>query len=253
MRWALALLLLLSSALAVEYLDHEIEVVIGQDFSAQITEVYQLKLNQSELDAFNATLSGNPSVQDLINLGTGPSFKKPVYNHHVSYILSESGFAQVTLQYSADVMEKVAFVGNKEIIGITGEETVFQGDKFVLPFRPTTQITIRFPESLRLYGEPEPIPTEKRLLAEVPGYGGKFYEYTWKGPFSADRFKLLFEREKSIQSQLSLQSIWDELRYRFGNPLYLVATIIIIALIIIYRHQIIELLREAFGEEPTEE
>ncbi len=250
----LVLLAFLSLALGVEYLDHEMEITISPDWSAQITEVYQVKLNQTEMEKFNTTLSSNPSIQDLIGLGSGPSFKEPVSDYHLSYVVSQSGFAQINLQYSAAILETISYMGNKEIIGIVGDTMVFQqGSKFVLPFRPTTQITIRFPESLKLYEEPEPLPTEKRVLAELPGYKQKFYEYTWKGPFSSDRFKLLFEKEKTIQSQLSLGSIWDELRYRFGNPLYLIAVVILLILVVIYRKQLAELVKEAFGEEPTEE
>ncbi len=248
----LVLMFLVSGVLAVEYIAHDVTVLIPYSGDIRITEVYQVKLNSTEKTTWENILS-NATVNDLISLGTGPSFTVPIKDYHVSYVMGSGGFAQITLQYTTDsLLHKVEDKGTSEVLELVGADTVFQKDgKFELPLRPATQLTIQFPRGYKLADIPQPNPTEQRVIAQLPGYLGEFYEYTWRGPLSSEGFKLVFERDKPIQTQFSLQGLIEDLKYRFGNPLYAAAAVIVIVLAFWYRKQIIELLKEAFAEEPV--
>ncbi len=240
---------------AVDYIAHDVTLLIPPMGSPVVNEVYQIKLNSTEKDQFVNDFSSNVTLDKLVSWGTGPSFKVDVKKYQVSYVLGKAGFAQVNLQYTSDnLIHKVKDLGNTEVIAVDGEDTVFYNDGvFALPMKPATQLMIQFPKSYRLAEPPQPRPTEERVLASVPGYLGQFYEYMWRGPISSDGFEIKFVRTKIMQNQFTLEGLFEEIKYRFGNPLYVVATLIILALVYIYRKPIIELLREVFAEETASE
>ncbi len=243
---------LIQASYAVDYIAHDIDVLIPPFGTPVVNEVYQIKLNTTEKAKFTSDFSGNVSLEKLISWGTGPSFKVDIPKYHVSYVLGDSGFAQVNLQYTSDeILHKLKDLGNTEIVSIEGKDMVFYNNgKFVLPMKPATQLTIQFPKGYRLADTPQPTPSEQRVLANIPGYLGEFYEYMWRGPLSSTNFRLSFIRTKDMQKPFTLEGIMDDLKYRFGNPLYAVATLIILVLVFIYRKQIMDLIREVFAEEP---
>ncbi len=244
-------MLLLGFSLGVEFISHDMTVLIPPDGSPVITEDYQIKLGQNETSRFLEVMnSSDPS--SLAEFGTGPSFKVPIQDFHSSYVLGESGFARVTIQYRADVLNKIEDKGATEVVKLDGSDTVFQKEKFELPWKPTTQITIQFPRAYRLASIPQPRPSLQRI-AMIPGYPGQFNEYVWRGPLTSDKFVLELERPKSVQKQFSLPGLLDELKYSLMNPVYLITIGIVLALAVIYRKALIDLLKEVFAEEPASE
>ncbi len=248
----LGFVLVSSLGFSVEYIAHDITLLIPAMGTPTVSEVYQIGLNSTEKKVFSRDFSSNITLSKLISWGTGPSFKVDITKYHVSYVLGEGGFAQVNLQYTAkNLLHKLKDLGNSEVIAVEGKDMVFyHNGSFVLPMKPVTQLMIQFPKSYRIEGMPQPRPDEERVLASIPGYLGEFYEYTWRGPLSSSGFEIKFIRPKLIQNQFTWAGMWEDLKYRFGNPLYLAAIIIIIILIYIYRRQIIDLLKEVFAEEP---
>jgi hypothetical protein len=75
------------------------------------------------------------------------------------------------------------------------------------------------------------------------------YEWSYKAPFTSGKFQVLYEKEIPLQSQLSLGTIMSEMRDKFGDPLYFVAGIVLLGIIIIYRNGIAALLGESFTGE----
>ncbi len=244
------IVLMFQLVLSVEYISHDMTILITPNKTPSIVENYQIKLDQNEIQQFREIMN-NSSASELAKFGTGPSFKVAISNFHSSYKLGESGFAEVTLQYEANILHKIADNGPTEVVEITGSDTVFQGKTFTLPWKPTTQISIQFPKAYRLVVQPRPQPTLNRVIANLPGYSGEFYEYVWKGPLTSDKFVVEFERPKAMQRQFSLMGIITEFEYSLENPLYLLVIIIFLGLIVIYRKALVDLFKEIFAEEPA--
>jgi len=254
--WPIVLLLILSSASALQIYGHDIQIRIEENDTAQIEEVYRLKFEtpeekqglkdifaQPELDT---SLLGQYGLQRAISEGVSDEKGQP--------LIGESDFADVKVSYTAEnLVEMVQETGKKQLMEIQGNKFSFwDGEKFTLPYETPTDLKIFIPSKYELK-ELKPIPYENR----TEEYQGERYQelnWNYKGPVIKSDFYVRYEKELTISSMFSIENFLREIQTRYlTNPVYVIAAIIVIIMIIWYRKEFGMMITETFSGEPEHE
>lgn len=252
----LGLLLIFSTGLSVRINEHEIKIVVHEDGSAYVEEEYVIRLNTSEMIELNNTIHSQFSPKDFEKFGITKTIVLKTTNENVIPSLTKSNIAFITLQYTVPkITTVVENKGRKEVLAITEEAfSLYDNNKMVLPYDPPTDLRILVPLKLATSSEITP-PPYSITTVEVDDEKYKEYEWNHKRPFQAEKFRVSFEKEVTLGSRLSINVLLQEIGETFSaNPVYLIASVIIIIVIIWYRKGIVKLVSEAFvGEAVPEE
>ncbi|MCK4328120.1 MAG: hypothetical protein KAW41_06695 [Candidatus Diapherotrites archaeon] len=253
MKRVLALLLIISTCLAAQVIDHEIRIGLHEDGSAYVEQEYFLRLDSGEGKEFEALVKDGASFPDLGAYGISKVITYETTDENVVMELTQSDFGVVVLQYTVpEVVEAVEKVGKQELTGITENAfTFFDGSTISLPYDPPTTLKIGMPITLRLAREVTPPAYSTAPGLDASGQKVTYYEWNYKKPFTSGKFRVLYEKEIPLQSQLSLRSITSEIREKYGNPVYMIAGLILLAMVVWYRKEIGILLSESFMGEPV--
>jgi len=255
MKRVLALLVLLSTCLAAQVISHEIRISLHDDGSAYVEQEYLVRLVGTDKAAFTQLLKTKPGFSDLAPYSIAKVIAYPSQDENVVVEMTGSDFGVVTLQYSIPkIVESVEQVGKQQLAGITAQAfTFYDGTTITLPYDPPTTLKIAMPNTLRLAREVTPPAYSVTEGFDSTGQKVTNYEWNYRKPFTTNKFQVLYEKEVPLQSQLSLSAITQEIRDKYGNPVYLLAALILIVIGIWYRSEISMLLTESFGGEITME
>ena len=253
MRCVLLLLLLLSASLAAQVIDHEIRIGLHEDGSAYVEQEYLLRVGGDEEKSFESLIRDGASFPDLGQYGISKVITYPSADENVVMELTQSDFAVVVLQYTVpEIVEGVEKIGKQELTGITQNAfSFYNGQTIALPYDPPTTLVISMPNTLRLAREVTPPAYSTSNGLDSSGQKVTYYEWNYKKPFTSSKFEVLYEKEIPLQSQLSLRGITSEIREKYGNPVYLIAGVILLAIGVWYRKEIALLLSESFTGEPV--
>jgi hypothetical protein len=248
-RALLALLLLAAFAAAVTVTSHDIEITLKADGSGYVVEDFLVRLTNGDKDSFKAALAaGTPET-----VGLKPVITKEHGEINIIPRITESDIASVTFQYNVpQIVDSVGKRGKQELVGITEKAfSFYDGKTMQLPYEPPTTLAISVPQDFKLADNP--IPSTEPPVRELGVDGKQYLKYTWTylKPFNTNQFRVLYEQEISIQSQLSLGSLLDNFRNSYGNPLYLVAAAILVLILLCYRKEVVIVVKEAFAGEPV--
>ena len=253
MKRLLLLLVLISTCLAAQVIDHDIRIALHEDGSAYVEQEYLLRLDDAEKNAFEGLIASGASFPDLAAYGISKVITYDSDDENVVMELTQSDFGVVVLQYKVpEIVEVVEKVGKQELTGITENAFMFyDGGTISLPYDPPTTLTIAMPSTLRLAREVTPPAYSSMDGLDGTGQKVTYYEWNYKKPFTASVFRVLYEKEIPLQSQLSLRQITEEIREKYGNPVYLIAGMILAVIVVWYRKELGLLLSESFSGEPT--
>ena len=255
MKRLLAILLLLSVAMAAQVINHEIRINLQDDGSAYVEQEYLLRLAPADKPAFESLIANGAKFGDLAPYGIGKVITYPSTDENVVIELTKSDFGVVVLQYTVgEIVEPVEKVGKQELTGITEKAfTFYDGKTISLPYDPPTTLKIGIPLTLKLAREVTPPAYSVTTGFDANGKKITYYVWNYKKPFTSGKFRVLYEKEVSLQSQLSLRSLTTEFKDKYGNPAYLIAGAILLGIVIWYRKELSMLITESFGGEPTME
>ncbi len=253
MKKLLVLLLLLGTCMAAQVINHEIRIRLQDDGSAYVEQEYLLRLAPEDKPAFESLVASGAKFSDLAPYGISKAITYPSTDENVVIELTKSDFGVVVLQYTVGkIVEPVEKVGKQELTGITEKAFAFYDGKTIsLPYDPPTTLKIAIPSTLRLAREVTPPAYSVTTGFDTSGKRVTYYEWNYKKPFTSSKFRVLYKKEVSLQSQLSLRSLTAEFRKEYGNPIYLIAGAILLGIAFWYRKEISLLITESFGGEPT--
>lgn len=252
MRALLALALLLSAGLAAEVLSHDISITLRDDGSGYVEQRYLLRLTDQDKRAFEGFVKEGAGFEQLKLYGLTKAIAYESQDENVAIELTQSDFGSVILQYIVlDMVETVESIGRQELTGVTEKAfTFYDGSTIALPYDPPTVLRISVPSTLKIAREVTPPAYATTSAYDASGDRVTTYEWSYKAPFTSSKFQVLYEKEVALQSQLSLGTIMTEMRDKFGDPLYFVAGIVLLGIIVVYRKEIGALLGESFTGEP---
>jgi len=248
-RALLSLLLLAALAAAVTVTSHDIEITLKADGSGYVVEDFLVRLANGDKDSFEAALAaGKPETASLKPVITKEHGEINIIPH-----ITESDIAAVTFQYNVpQIVDSVGKRGKQELVGITERAfSFYDGKTMQLPYEPPTTLSISVPQDIQL--AENPVPPTDAPIKELGVDGKQYLKYTWTylKPFNTNQFRVLYEQELSIQSQLSFGSLLDNFRNSYGNPMYLVAAAILVLILLWYRKEVAIVVKGAFAGEPV--
>lgn len=246
-------LLLFSSAFAVQIVNHDIKITIKEDGPSEVIEEYLLRITlDEEKTEFERLLKESTSFEEWKEFGPEKTIN---YGHTSLDIFAEftkSDFAVVTFKYEVTgLVESIEKIGKQEIVGITERSFGFyDGERIELPYDPPTTLSVLVPSTKEIV---EVEPPNFVTTIEIGVDGTQYYRYEWdyRKPFNSDTFRVVYSEKLTLQSQLSIEVIMNDIQRKLGNPINLAAAIIVLAVIIWYRKSISSVLSEAFAGEPT--
>jgi hypothetical protein len=248
--------MILPSALAMKITSHEIMIIMHVDKSGYVQERYTVRFDgEDERVEVSDLLKNGATIADLARYGVKQNILVEISKSTIVPEITQASTGIITLQYNTNVLVQSAeWRGKQEIIGITEKLfSFYDGSRIALPYDPPTDLTIKVPTSIKLAEEITPPPeTRKQELAD-DGTELNVYGWSYRHPFDTNKFRVVYEEERTIQSTLSLETILKQFSERFGNPFYVIAGVIILILAIWYRNQIISVVTESFAGEHMEE
>ena len=255
MKRIFVLMLLLGTVMAAQVINHEIRINLQDDGSAYVEQEYLLRLAPADKPAFETLIANGAKFSDLAPYGIGKVITYPSTDENVVIELTKSDFGVVVLQYTVGkIVEPVEKVGKQELTGITEKAfTFYDGKTISLPYDPPTTLKIGIPVVLRLAREVTPPAYSVTTGFDANGKKITYYVWNYKKPFTSAKFRVLYKKEVSLQSQLSFRSLTNEFRNKYGNPAYLIAGTILLGILVWYRKELLMLITESFGGEPTME
>lgn len=253
----LALLLILSSASAmIEVYDHSIHVFVNEDDSAYVEEVFRLRFdNAEEKQSLNEFFNEIPfSTSRLSEYGIYRVYTGEVTDEKGSKTVTDSDFGDISISYTiSQLPEIVEETGKKQLMGVKGEKFSFwDGNMFILPYEPPTSLKIYIPAKYKI-AEMSPEPYYETVVEKE---AVKFHELEWnyKKTFSVNDFHLYYEKEYTISSMFSLEILIREIQVKYlVNPVYIIAGIIVLAMLVWYRKELGLIISESFAGEPDHE
>lgn len=239
-----SIILFLAPAINARSLEsHFITVDLDVDGNANVQESYTIGLEAATNDftAFN-----NISAEAKNNVSVWQIFMKDINISllgSVSDLLITSSkqrnFGQVNLEYRIEGFAKLLEEkGRFTVWGITGDSFTFydvKNDIFSIPSKTT--LWIRFSKDYEII-ETKPLPSLGPYIEN-----NVVYRLGWIGPLISE-FSVKYRAEKGISESFDIMRLFD---FFVENPIYGVAALIIIALVIIYRKQIIGIISEGFA------
>ncbi len=252
MKRLLVLLVLLSTCLAAQIINHEITIALHEDGSAYVQQEYLLRLADQDKQTFDSLIKNGAEFPELTPYGINKVITYSSTDENVVIELTQSDFGVVTLQYTVpEIVEFIEQIGRQELAGITQNAfTYFDGSIISLPYDPPTVLIIGMPNTLRLAREVTPPAYSAHPGFDSTGQKVTYYEWNYRAPFTASKFQVLYEKEVPLQSQLSLSAITKEFRDKYGSPVYLIAGVILLSIFVLYRKNISILITESFSGEP---
>ncbi|MFC2174729.1 hypothetical protein ACFLQ2_02555 [archaeon] len=253
MKRLLVLLVLISTCLATQVIGHDISIGLHEDGSAYVEEEYLVRLASHEKTSFEALIARGASFEELTPYGISKVITYEAGDRNVVMELTQSDFGVVILQYTVpEIVEPVEKIGKQELTGITENAFIFfDGNTISLPYDPPTTLTIAMPITLRLAREVTPPAYSTTEGIDATGQKVTYYEWNYRKPFTSSKFEVLYEQEITLQSQLSLSKITEEMREKYGDPVYMIAGLVVLVMVIWYRKELGLLLSESFTGEPT--
>jgi hypothetical protein len=247
----IGVLLMLPLASALEIQSHYVEITADKEGAGSVREEYNIVFDDVETEgkAFNET--STDSVGEWAQFGIYKSILVDSGRIDIIPTLTKSSFARVTLTYSSPQLARplnaTGVAQPVELIGLTEREfRFFNGEKFALPFKPSTTITANLPKDVNVRRELMISPDSEYTKS---GEGVEYRVFTWKNPFESREFRLIYEKETSISNVFSAENIVKEVEERLGNPIYFVGALILIILVFLYRKELSLLVTEAFVTE----
>ena len=252
MKRIMAVLLLLSVAMAAQVINHDIKISLREDGSAYVEQEYLLRLVSGDKPEFENFIKTDANFRELAPYGIAKAVSYPSSEENIVVELTQSDFGVVILQYIIpEIVEPVEKIGKRELTGITENAfTFYDGVTISLPYDPPTTLLIGIPTTMRLATEVTPPAYSVTTGFDANGHKVTYYEWSYRKPFTSSKFRVLYEKEIPLQSQLSFKSMTEEFRGEIGNPIYILAGLIMLAIIILYRKEIWHLLTESFAGEP---
>jgi len=252
------LLLLLTPALGVKVVTHDIEITINPDDSGIVREKYMLEFNspedQDKQALIELTKKEGLRVDDLKNFGIEKSVILPSEEESIAPTITQADIAFIEIWYKIPLLAQVVEEkGGKEIKGVTEKIFSFydkEAKTISLPVKPLTTLTIKVPSSLKVIEE----------MVEPPQYhkedGKEYTIYRWSAseyPFTnAEKLRVVYEKDVPVKSRLSLSVILTEIVNKYlQNPVYLTIIVIVLILLVIYRKEAWALISEALAGEET--
>lgn len=241
------MVLLLSAVSAASITSHSITLTLNTEGGAYVQEEYLLRLNNEDLSLVEA------GTVDWPSFGVAKTVTKPSSDANIIPEVTQSDLVIVTLQYSVpEIIDSVERKGKQEVVGVTEKAfSFYDGSVISLPYDPPTELVIRVPSELSIAS---PVtPPAYSTSVEIDSDGEKYSVFSWnyRHPFSTEKFRVGYETEVSIQSQLSFRAFVEDVRERFGNPVYWLVAVIIVVIAVMYRKEIALLASEAFAGEPV--
>jgi hypothetical protein len=247
----MCVLVVLSTGFAKELADHTVVVNIDTDGNAHVSEKYTLQLNSSEYIEFEKI-----AKQTSTDLGIWQAFSPEIQMSVVGELVGLTASAStagagnfgnnVVLEYSiAGFSSKVDKVGRDSIFEISRTGFIFyleDIDKFIIPWK--TELQLKFDQSVAKTDVIEVIPSPSQG-SMVDGR----YTLFWYGSRIDNNFNVKYKVEESI-GEFDLASIMRSIYlFFYEDPVYAMAAIVILVLMMIYRKPIIGLILESFGGE----
>jgi hypothetical protein len=246
---------LIVSALAASVAEHNIRIVLKEEDKAQVVEEYWLMLpTEQDKNAFNQAMGKEGfTLEDWAGFQVKKTIVLETEKENIIPEKTSSNIGLVKVEYDVpEITETLeSITGRKETYGITENAFSFYdpGTQTIsFPQSPETELTILILEEVGEIKELTPEPYTRGI--EVID-GKQYNRYTWdyKHPFTASKFRVVFEREVAIQSRLSLENILEEIREKYVHPIYIPVIIILMAMMYWYRKELGMLLGEAFTGE----
>ncbi len=254
--WPIVLLLLLSTASALQVYGHDIQIRILENDSAYVEEIFRLKFETPEEKTGLKEIFAQPTIDTslLSQYGLNRAIVEDISNEDGQPPLGESDFADLKISYTAEMLSVlVEEKGKKQIREIPGNKFSFwDGTKFTFPYEIPTDLKILIPAKYSINSlQPEPYYSRTEEFEGV-----KYQEIDWnyKKPFSSNTFHVRYEKEVTISSMFSIETIIREFQTKYlTNPVYLIVAIIILIMIIWYRKELGMMVTESFAGEPEHE
>lgn len=253
------ILLLLTPCLAqdwsgqVDKVTHDVVITIMEDDTALVEEDFLIRINNETVkETLKTTLQKEAfNISELRPFGITPTIQLKSTQEEAINELTRSSTGRVMIRYRVELPEIQEEKGRKEIMAIRGEKfSFYKNGNFQLPYEPSTKLKIRIPTKYPIY-ETEPEPYQNNTYKE----GGIVYqEIVWSDmrPITTKDFHVYYEKEMSITSTLSFETLQKELTEYFENPVYLIVFLIVIVILIWYRNAIGFMIKEAFAGEPEQ-
>lgn len=258
MRKVFLLLLLAGAVFAAQLEDHSIKLSIDEDGSASVMEEFTLSLqtvgdsqmfdNLSAIGATNVSMWGELSNEIKMNvlgerLGIAIATKKPLL-----------GFGKVTIEYTIESFAlPTGEVGRFMTMHVGADQFSFydaEAGVFSLPAKADLTVELNDPRHARDEKIEDYIDVKPKSIFTGPFLYGDKISYSCKGPAVSYEFSIDFKVEKGIGEELSLQSLFQFLTM---HPIYSIALIILVALVLIFRKHVAGAISESFmGEEEIE-
>lgn len=248
--FAIFLILVLASVVQARSLEsHSITINVDDNGNAKIIEVYTIFLDAATNDF---TAFDQVSSEAKNNLTAWQTFMRDIDTSMVGFkdvVISSSkqrSFAAVNLEYTSDNFARVA--------GVRGRFTEFEIPENRFKFYDLTNDILSIPSKTTLWItfskdyqilETKPTPSLGPYVEN-----NAVYRIGWLGPLPTSDFLVRYQQEKTLSESFDLTRIAS---FFTDNPIYGIALLIIIGLVVIYRRQIIGLISESFtGEEEIE-
>ncbi len=249
MKKAILLLLIMASAMALTITSHDIDITMRADGSGYVVEDFQVRLGEGERAEFELALeAGTPG-----DIGLVPTIVKEHSDINIIPQTTESDIAVVTFQYNVpEIVDTTETKGKQALVGLTEKAfSFYDGHTMQLPYDPQTTLSVMVPQDILLAGDP--LPPTGAPTKELGVDGKQYLKYTWsyRKPFNTAEFRVIYEKEVSIQSQLSPSVILNEFREKYGNPIYIAVAVILLIVVLWYRKEVYIVVQEAFAGEPV--
>jgi len=254
--WPIVLLLLLSTASALQVYGHDIQIRILENDSAYVEEIFRLKFETPEEKTDLKEIFAQQTIDTalLSQYGLNRAIVEEVSNENGQLPLGESDFADLRISYTTETLtELVEEKGKKQIREIPGNKFSFwDGTKFTFPYEIPTDLKILVPAKYPIKAlQPEPHYSRTEEFE-----GEKYQEIDWndKQPISSNTFYVRYEKEFTISSMFSIETIIREFQTKYlTNPVYIIVAVIIVIMIIWYRKELGMMITESFAGEPEHE
>lgn len=240
----LFMLFLVSTISARSLESHFITVDLDASGNAVVLESYTMGL---EIASNDFTAFDNISAEAKDNIGIWQTFMKDIDISLVgeaSELLITSSkqrnFGQVNLEYKVNNFAKLLEErGRFTVWGITEDLfTFYDAESGIFTIPSKTTLWVRFDKDYEIV-ETKPTPSLGPYIEDEV-----VYRLGWTGPLPTTEFSVKYKAEKGISESFDVMRIFG---FFVENPVYGVAVLIIIVLLIIYRKQIIGVVSEGFA------